>query len=359
MKQTALHSEHVKAGARIVDFAGYAMPVQYAGVIAEHQAVRDHVGIFDVSHMGWLTLKGPQITGKVNALFTKDLAVMRDGQALYSLMCNKEGGSIDDLILYRESADTLHIVLNASNKEKDLSHIQAYLQADREVQIQPHFDEVSIFAIQGPRALELLRALGNTQEYKFMTFGKWSVLGHDTYLAFTGYTGEQGAEWIVPNAIAQEVWALVMAQGAKFGITACGLAARDTLRTEMGYSLYGHELTEDISPVAAGLSWAISWNKPDFVGKDALVVEKAAPTRKLVSLKADSKRAARPGAKVLDSQGRERGFVTSGTFSPSLGYSIALALVEADSDGPYYVPFREDKLLFEITKRPFYTKSGS
>jgi aminomethyltransferase len=271
-------------------------------------------------------------------------------------MCNKDGGTIDDLILYKESDDLIHMVLNASNKEKDLAHIQKYLETETGVQVTPRFDEVSIFAIQGPKTLELLKDLGNTLEYKFMNFGKWEILGKLTYLAFTGYTGEVGAEWIVPNEIAKELWAQILKAGEKYGIAPCGLAARDTLRTEMGYSLYGHELTEEISPVTAGLNWAISWDKPDFVGKAALLYEKTAPLRKLISLKADTKRAARPDSKVVDSTGQEVGFVTSGTFSPSLGYAIAMAIVATDSDGPYYVPFREDKLLFEITRRPFYSK---
>jgi aminomethyltransferase len=358
MKQTGLYSEHVSLGARIVDFAGYAMPVQYAGVMAEHQCVRERVGVFDVSHMGWLSLRGPKIAELINPLFTKDVAPLKNGRALYTLMCNKDGGTIDDLILYKESDELIHMVLNASNKDKDLEHISRYLAAETGVQITPHFDQVAILAIQGPRALELLKDLGCPLEYQFMNFGRWEVLGKSTYLAFTGYTGEVGAEWIIPAEIAGELWAQILGAGAKYGIAPCGLAARDTLRTEMGYSLYGHELTEEISPVTAGLNWAISWDKADFVGKAALLYEKTAPSRKLISLKADSKRAARPGAKVHDSSGHECGFIASGTFSPSLGYSIAMAVVSAGSDGPYYVPFREDKLLFEITKRPFYTKTS-
>lgn len=358
MKKTELYDEHVAAGARIVDFAGYAMPVQYQGVIAEHQAVRNQVGVFDVSHMGWLTIEGRDVASNINDLFTKDLTPLTSHQALYSLLCNEEGGTIDDLILYKESNEKFHMVLNASNKEKDLAHIQKHLKLkNSNLVITPHFDEVSIFAVQGPRALDLFKKLGCALNYQFMSFGNWSIFGHQTYLAFTGYTGEIGAEWIVPNAIAKKVWAELLRVGQEFGLVPCGLAARDTLRTEMGYSLYGHELNEDISPLTAGLSWAISWNKVDFVGKTALLNEKASPTRKLVSLKSSSKRAARPGAKLHDSSGRECGFVTSGTFSPSLGYSIAMAIVDRVSDGPYYVPFREDKLLFEITKRPFYTKN--
>lgn len=357
MKKTALYKKHVESGAKIVDFAGYAMPVQYAGVIAEHETVRNKVGLFDVSHMGWLSIKGEDVCSKLNPLFTKDLLLMKDGQALYSVMCNMNGGSIDDLILYRESSSTLHMVLNASNKEKDFSHICKYLENDKSLVIEPHFDEVSIFAVQGPKSLELLKTLGFDFDYKFMSFRNWTIKGHATVVAFTGYTGETGFEWIVPNAFAEDAWSLLLESGKPFGISPCGLAARDTLRTEMGYSLYGHELTEEISPFAAGLSWAISWNKPDFVGKDALVVEKSCPTKKLICLKADTRRAARPGAKIIDSVGRELGFVTSGTFSPSLGYSIAMALVDHGSDGPYYVPFREDKVLFEITRRPFYTKN--
>jgi aminomethyltransferase len=358
MKQTKLYEEHLSAGARMVDFASYLMPVQYSGVIAEHQAVRERVGIFDVSHMGWLTIAGPDVANKVNPLFTKDLAKLNNGSALYSLMCNKEGGTIDDLILYKENEDTLHMVLNASNKAKDLNHIQRYLETESSLKIKPQFDEVSIIAVQGPRSLDLLKELGCPLDYKFMTFGKWQILNHATHLAFTGYTGEVGAEWIIPNAIAKEIWSKLLEVGKSYGISPCGLAARDTLRTEMGYSLYGHELTEEISPLSAGLNWAISWDKPDFVGKAALLLEKSEPTKKLVALKSDTKRAARPGAKVVDSLGQEVGSVTSGTFSPTLGYSIAMAIVPKSSDGPYYVPFREDKLLFEITRRPFYTKTN-
>lgn len=357
MKKTCLYDEHLAAGARMVDFAGYAMPVQYTGVIAEHQKVREHVGIFDVSHMGWLSVTGKNVIERLNPLFTKDLNLLKTDGALYTLMCNQDGGTIDDLIIYKESDDIIHMVLNASNKEKDFTHMQRYLDSETEISLEPRFDDVSILAVQGPKSIDLLKELGCPIEYKFMRFGKWNLLGASAWIAFTGYTGEIGAELIVPNAIAKALWSQLLLVGKKYGIAPCGLAARDTLRTEMGYSLYGHELGEDISPVTAGLNWAISWDKPDFVGKAALLFEKTAPQRKLVCLKADSKRAARPGSPVVDSLGQALGVVTSGTFSPSLGYSIALAMVDAKSDGPYYVPFREDKLLFEITRRPFYTKA--
>jgi len=357
MKSTPLLETHKKLGARIVDFAGYAMPVQYKGVITEHECVRQNVGVFDVSHMGWISFEAPDLSTKLNHIFTKDLKKIKPGRAQYNLMCLENGGTIDDLILYKESEEKIFAVFNASNKEKDLDHIKTQLKD--EIQITPHFDSHCILAIQGPKSLELLKSLGFDQEYKFMSFHKWNYKGHLSHLAFTGYTGEQGAEWILPNEVACDAWDELLKTGESFGLQPCGLAARDTLRTEMGYSLYGHELTDEINPISAGLSWAVSFDKDNFIGKDALITEKANPTRKLICLSADTKRGPRPGTNVLNSANKVIGHVSSGTYSPSLGHAVAMALVKAESTAPYSLEFRSGAMPFELAKRPFYTSARS
>ena len=336
--RTPLYDHHKELNARLVPFAGFEMPVQYTGLIDEHNTVRNAVGIFDVSHMGIAKLNGPRAKEFLNYALTRDFSAIQPNNALYTLLLRDHGGTVDDLIVYCEAENSFYMVLNASNKDKDL----AYLKELNEVggygcTFESLFDSYSLLAIQGPKAQEVLKALGAdfdlSQSFKFDTLhlGAGRI---EVKVASTGYTGEKGCEIFVDNLLAPSLWKDLLTVGAPFGIKAIGLGARDTLRTEMGYSLYGHELGEDINPIEAGLKWAVGMNKPNFVGKKALEEAVKNPQRKMVSLKVNSKQSPRPDMKVADKDGNVVGKITSGTFAPSLGYSVGLALVSAKSEGP-------------------------
>lgn len=331
------------------------MPVQYSGVVAEHNAVRTAVGIFDVSHMGLARVEGPEARKFLNLALTKNLSTLLPGSALYTLLCRENGNTVDDLIVYCNEDNKFTLVLNAGNKHKDLDYLQT-LGKNFNITITDDFNRLSLIAVQGPRAEELLKKLGYRGDLrKTFTFAETKIAGLCATVFVTGYTGELGCEIAIPNAQAAELWQSLLREGESFGIKPAGLAARDTLRTEMGYSLYGHELTEDINPIEAGLAWAVSLDK-EFVGKAALEKAKASPQRKLIALKNSSKQAPRPEMKIQDAQNKIVGFITSGTFAPSLGYAIGLGLVEAQSQPPYKVLIRDQAVAFEQTKRPFYKK---
>ncbi|MBS1982541.1 MAG: glycine cleavage system aminomethyltransferase GcvT [Bdellovibrionales bacterium] len=365
--QTALHSEHKKLGAKFAPFAGYDMPIQYTGIIDEHSAVRKAAGLFDVSHMGVATVEGPDAHAFLNHALTRDLSKLTPGKAAYSLLCHPDGGTVDDLIVYCATPTQFFLVLNASNKDKDMAHLQK-LAAGRKLTLQGPLPQYSLLALQGPASETLLRACGfeitqgprPTDATKVLppvfSFFEARIGEIPVRMATTGYTGETGGEIFVDNKHAVQLWEKLLLAGAALGVKACGLGARDTLRTEMGYSLYGHELSDTINPVEAGLSWAIGFDKPDFVGKSALVAAKAQPQRKLISLQNNSRQAPRAGMRVLNAEGQDVGEITSGTFSPSLGYAVGLALVNANSVGPYSVDVRGNRVAFETTTRPFLKK---
>jgi aminomethyltransferase len=350
LRKTALWAWHKEAGARLVPFAGYEMPVQYQGVIQEHEHVRRHAGIFDVAHMGVASVKGLRAREFLDRAVTRDLSKLEPGKAAYTLLCREDGGTVDDLIVYAVGPEEFWLVLNASNKEKDLRHLGS-LPDSHEVRIQAHFEDISLIALQGPESLSILEKLGmkDAAIHKPFTFLETSLADLPVRVAFTGYTGEKGCEIFVASDEALALWKALLDAGAR----PCGLAARDTLRLEMGYSLYGHELLDSINPVEAGLSWAIGWKKPAFMGKDALERSKAAPKRKLVALENDGKQAPRAEMPVIDARGVQVGYVTSGSFSPTLGHAIALALVSADSQEPYSVAIRDKHVPFRTTTRPF------
>jgi aminomethyltransferase len=353
LRKTPLWEEHKALKARLVPFAGYDMPVQYSGIVEEHKAVREGAGIFDVSHMGFAELKGDRVRDFLNHLLTRDFSKLPPGKAAYCCMCREDGGTLDDLIVYCESDKHFFAVLNAGNKEKDLAHLRDHA-ARFEVRVDGPLD-VALIALQGPKAFEILSSLGDKGATDAFTFRKSQLAGIDVRLALTGYTGERGCEIIVPSKDAAKLWRILLEKGAK----PVGLGARDTLRTEMGYSLYGHELLENINPVEAGLSWVVGWKKENFIGKAALDAAKAHPKRKLVCLKVNSRQAPRPEMRVYDSRGQDVGWMTSGTFAPSLGYSIGMALVDAASVEPFSVDIRGTKVAFETTTRPFYKKDGA
>lgn len=352
LKRTPLHDRHVALGAKLVDFSGWEMPIEYQGIVAEHTAVRESVGIFDVSHMGKLRIRGAAALDAVNAIVTNDINRIGDGQAQYSLLCNDSGGAIDDLIVYRRSAEEIRIVPNAGNASVVAPYIAERLPAG--VTLENRHDEMGILAIQGPRVDSVMEALGISHAHEYMSFIDVDFEGSEVMVCRTGYTGERGFELVAPNDVIVRLWDAATAAGA----VPVGLGARDTLRTEMGYALHGHELSTSISPVQARVGWAVGWTKPQFSGRDALVAEKAAgPSRTLRGLLALERGIPRGGMPVFGDElgGTLVGETTSGTFSPTLKNGIALAyLSPAIVEGAQVViDVRGRALLCEVVKPPF------
>lgn len=352
LKRTPLFSRHAALGAKIADFGGWAMPIEYQGVVAEHTAVREHVGIFDVSHMGKLRITGAGALDAVNAIVTNDINRLADGQAQYSLLCNDEGGAIDDLIVYRASATEIRIVPNASNADTVAPFIAERLPEG--VTLENRHNELGILAIQGPEVDAVMEALGLPHAHDYMSFVDADYAGAELMVCRTGYTGERGFELMAPNSVLEQLWDAAVAAGA----TPIGLGARDTLRTEMGYALHGHELSPTITPVQARVGWAVGWSKPAFSGRDALVAEKAAgAARTLRGLLALDRGIPRGDMDVYGDEvgGTLIGRTTSGTFSPTLKSGIALAYLDAAIvDGAEVViDVRGRALLCRVVRPPF------
>ncbi len=340
-----LHDRHTALGATLGAFGGWSMPISYPdGTVAEHTAVRNDVGVFDVSHLGKLAITGPGAAAFVNRCLTADLDKIGPGQAQYTLCCNAAGGVLDDIIVYLVGPDEVLAVPNAASA----AHVAELLQAAAPsgIDIRDRHRELAVLAVQGPRSAELLSGLVPV-DLDYMAF----VDRDGTRICRTGYTGEHGYELLVPWDAAGQVWDGLVADGAR----PCGLGARDTLRTEMGYPLHGQDLTPEITPVQAGSGWAVGWTKPEFWGRDALVVEKAAgPARRLRGLRATGRGVPRPGMDVLV-DGAHVGVTTSGTFSPTLRTGIALALLDAGVrlDTEVSVDVRGRALPCVVTKPPF------
>lgn len=330
MKQSPLHERHLARNAKMADFGGWLMPIEYpgAGVLAEHAAVRERVGLFDVSHLGKASVIGQGALDFLNSMFTNDLTKISDGAAQYSMLCNSDGGVIDDLIVYRNSETDFFIVPNASNTSAVVADLQA--KAPAGITVDNLHNEYGVIALQGPLAAKVLAHFGLRIEIDYMAFTNVSIANCDVIVCRTGYTGEYGFEVLPKWNQALTVWdALVEQVEANDGVV-CGLGARDTLRTEMGYPLHGHELSLAISPVMASASWAVGWNKRQFQGSEVLQDQKVkGVTRRLVALKSLDRGIPRPDMQILD-DGVEVGIVTSGTFSPSLKVGIALALVNSE-----------------------------
>jgi aminomethyltransferase len=331
-----LHDRHVALGAKLADFSGWSMPIEYAGggVLAEHAAVREAVGLFDVSHLGTGTVRGPGAAAFVDRCLTNDLSRIGPGQAQYTLCCDESGGVVDDLILYLHGPDDVLLVPNAANAAEVLRRLSD--EAPDDVAVTDRHTEVAVLAVQGPRSLQVLELLGLPGELPYMSFVTGSGRsGTEVTVCRTGYTGEHGYELLVGADRAGELWDALLEAGQDLGIRPCGLGARDTLCTEMGYPLHGHELSLDITPVQARSGWAVGWKKPAFWGREALVAEKeAGPARQLWGLRASGRQSPRPGMSVLGADGGAVGTVTSGTFSPSLRVGIGLALIHAAAAGP-------------------------
>lgn len=355
-----LHDRHVELGAKLAEFGGWDMPLEYAGggVLAEHKAVRETVGLFDVSHLGKALVRGTGAAAFLNECLTNDLGKIAHGKAQYTLCCDESGGTVDDLIAYLRTDFEVFLIPNAANTADVVERLRA--KAPDGIEITNQHRDYAILAVQGPLSDEVLEALGLPTDHDYMSFADGEVAGQQLTVCRTGYTGERGYELVVPAAGAVAVWDAVMEAGAAYDIRACGLGARDTLRTEMGYPLHGHELSLEISPVMARAGWAVGWKKPAFWGKEALEKQRAEKTvRTLRGLTAQGRGIPRPGMRVNDEAGAELGEVTSGTFSPTLRQGIALALLEpgVEDGATVMVDVRGRQEAFTVTKPPFVEPS--
>ena len=328
MKNSPLADKHIQLSAKMADFGGWLMPIEYpgAGVLAEHAAVREKVGIFDVSHLGKVSVKGPSALEFLNSIFTNDLNRISDGQAQYTLHCNSSGGVIDDLIVYRNSQSDLFLIPNASNTSDVVADLIA--KAPSNIEIVNLHQSFGVIAVQGPLSKEVIKSFGVNSAIDYMAFEDVSIAGCNVILCRTGYTGEHGYEIVPSWKDAERVWDALVTAITPLGGLVCGLGARDTLRTEMGYPLHGHELTLEITPVQAAATWAIGWDKNSFSGSDALREEKSAGIHpRIRALVSQDRGIPRAGMQVKNSAGESIGVVTSGTFSPTLKKGIALALI--------------------------------
>ncbi len=363
LSRTPFFAFHQAAGARLIDFGGWEMPVQYEGILAEHARVRTQVGLFDVSHMGEVRLKGPRALEVADYLLTNRMDDLVDGQARYSPMCTPDGGIVDDLIVYRVAADDIFICVNAANREKDTNWIVAHNPLPDEVEVIAEHDLWAQVAVQGPKAEALLQTLTDTDlsAIAYYAFALGTVAGvAGCVIARTGYTGEDGFEVFLPVAGADALWPALMAAGAPFGLAPIGLGARDTLRLEAKMLLYGSDMDEQSSPLEAGIAWAVKLDKPaDFVGKAALLAQREGRLKKrLVGLVVEG-RIARHGSAILEG-GQPVGEVTSGTRSPTLGENIALAYVPPRLAKPgtrVVVDVRGRTAEAVVQKGPFYKRA--
>jgi aminomethyltransferase len=325
-----LHSEHVEAGATLGAFGGWEMPISYSdgGVVAEHTAVREAVGVFDVTHLGKVVVAGPGAADFVNACFTADLAKINPGQVQYTLCCTEDGGVVDDLIAYLAGADQVFCVPNAANAAAVARRLAA--AAPPAITVTDVHDQYAVLAVQGPCSAEVLSAVGlPVADLSYLSFIDTQHAGVPVRVGRTGYTGERGYELFPAWEHAAVLWNALLAAASPLGGRACGLGARDTLRTEMGYPLHGQDIGPDISPLQGGLSWAIGWKKPAFWGREALLAERdAGPSQRLRGLRATARGVPRPRMVVRSAAGAQVGETTSGTFSPTLRTGIALALLD-------------------------------
>jgi aminomethyltransferase len=358
--KTQLYDWHQSHGARMVEFGGWLMPVQYSTITDEHRAVRERVGVFDISHMGRLTFDGPGMLDWLERVTTNHVAKLNLNQVQYSLMPNDEGGLIDDVLVYRHQFG-YYMVCNASNRENVVAQLMRHRQG-AEGNFHDRTLETAMIAIQGPSALATLGPLFDQPlepvEYYHLTMG---LLLDDvtSVVSRTGYTGEDGYELFVRASQAERVWNAILESGRSHGVLPCGLGARDTLRFEASMPLYGHELSDSINPYAAGVGWAVKLDKGEFVGREALRAWKQSPGQRRVGLRLEGKRIARQGAAVLDGS-RTVGAVTSGTFAPSLEASLAMAMVEPARSGigtRLAIDVRGHRESAVIVELPFYYRS--
>ncbi|MFN8676516.1 MAG: glycine cleavage system aminomethyltransferase GcvT [Thermomicrobiales bacterium] len=368
LQHTALTSRHEALGARMVPFAGWYMPVQYSGILNEHRTVRTAAGLFDLGHMGQVRVTGPDALDYLQQITTNDVSVLQPGEAQYSMLPNPTGGVIDDIIVYRlQDEPGYFVVINAANHDKDVAWLKKQRAALQrlDVEVNDVSDELGMIAIQGPNALEIVAGITETPLAELKPFSCMSatVAGIPVLAARTGYTGEDGFEFYVPQESTAALWDALMAAGESLGLAPIGLGARDTLRLEARMPLYGNELADDISPLEAGVGWAVKLDKGDFIGRDAIArLKEDGVPRKTVGFRlVERAGSARHGYEV-QVDGRAVGVVTSGGRSPSLGEEIGLALVDADVAGvgkPLDIIIRGRPVRAEQVKLPFYRRSKS
>jgi aminomethyltransferase len=358
--RTPFHDFHVDAGARMVDFAGFRMPVQYKGITAEHLAVRDNIGLFDLSHMGEFEVTGSDALAFLQKTTTNDVSALAEpGTIQYSCMTLEDGGIVDDLLVYRLQ-DRYMLVVNAANIRKDFDWLSSHLEG--EVQLVDRSQDIGLLAIQGPNAEGLMAELTDfdlsTMPYYAATVAP--VAGVDVLFSRTGYTGEDGFELYISNDKCTELWAAVTKAGSEHGMELIGLGARDTLRLEMKMALYGNDIDETTTPIEAGLAWIVRLNK-EFIGRDVIARQREEkPDRRLVCLELDGRAVPRPGFAIVDGE-KEVGRVTSGTFSPSLQKPIALAYVprtDSKSGSVVEIDIRGKRLPATVVKPPFYKNAS-
>ncbi len=360
LRQSPLHDRHVALGAKFAEFGGWTMPLEYpTGVVKEHTAVREAVGLFDVSHLGKAMVSGPGAAALVNSTLSNDLAKIHPGKAQYTLCCDDEtGGIVDDLIAYYQDDEHVLLVPNAANTAEVVRRLAA--AAPDGVKVVDHHSSYAVLALQGTRSDEVLAAVGLPAGHQYMSFVEAEFADAGVVVCRTGYTGERGYELIAANEVAGELWDRLMDAGAEHGLLPCGLGARDTLRTEMGYPLHGQDISLEVTPNEARLGWAVGWKKERFWGRDALLAEKeAGPKRLLRGLVAEGRGIPRPGMMVFLSADVALGSITSGTFSPTLRKGIGLALLPAfvDPEAELTVDVRGRRELFRSTRLPFVDPS--
>ncbi|CAN5481439.1 glycine cleavage system aminomethyltransferase GcvT [soil metagenome] len=367
LKRTPLYQQHLDAGARLVPFAGFEMPIQYSGIIDEHHAVRQAAGMFDVSHMGEVYAEGPQALDFVQQLVTNDASKLTDGRAMYTVMCRESGGAVDDLLVYRLSEERYLLVINASNIEKDIAHMRAVLaESGLDCILRDVSDETGLIALQGPRAMEIAErasglSLTDLPFYHFLVPEPGAFLDcRRAIVSHTGYTGEKGLEIYCAPDEAPHVWSALLEAGADMGLKPAGLGARDTLRLEAGFCLYGNDLNEETNPIEAGLGWVVKLDKGAFVGSEAISkVKQNGPERKLIGFVMEERGIPRSGLPICTPDGRPVGIVTSGSQSPILGVGVGLGYVENDAaltapGSKIAIDIRGKLVAAEVKKPPFH-----
>lgn len=360
MKNITLAHIHESLGAKMVPFAGYNMPVQYEGVTAEHETVRNGVGVFDVSHMGEFLIEGPNALALIQKVTSNDAATLTEGKAQYSYLPNADGGIVDDLIVYKFNDEKYLLVVNASNIDKDWNWIASH--NDMKAEMRNISEDYSLLAIQGPKAIEAMQSLTsvNLAEIKFYHFEVAAFAGvENVIISATGYTGSGGFEIYCKNSDVEQIWNKVFEAGASFGIKPIGLAARDTLRLEMGFCLYGNDINDTTSPFEAGLGWITKFTK-EFINSENLKKQKeAGVARKLIGFELIERGIPRHDYEIVDADGNNIGIVTSGTMAPSLGKGIGMGYVKTEFslvDSDIYILIRNNKVAAKVVKTPFYKK---
>jgi aminomethyltransferase len=363
LKKTPLYQEHVELKGKIVDFGGWALPVQYSGILDEVEAVRKRAGLFDVSHMGEIMVRGEGALDWVNSMVTNDVTKLVDGQVMYALMCYPDGGVVDDLLVYRFSAREVLLVVNASNTDKDWEWLVQH--KDEDLELENTSPRTAQLAIQGPLAQQVVQKLTDKDldEIKFFYFARdVKVAGVSCLISRTGYTGEDGFELYCAPSEADELWRELLAAGKEEGLIPCGLGARDTLRFEANLPLYGHEISQEISPLEGGLGFFVKMKKADYIGKEALKAQKEEGLkRRVVGLTMVDKGIPRAEYPVFNAEGKEVGFVTTGSFSPTVNANIANAMVDIEYievGTPLWVGVRKRRLEARVTKLPFYKREA-